>query len=70
LIEVLGFELSRAVMILEQAGYEVTTGEVRSRKGLMGNERRVVRQQAMPSNADGQPRIRLTYAVFCTQVAE
>ncbi len=66
----LGFELARAVTLLEQTGYEVETQEVRSRKGLAGNERRVVRQRIMPSSADGQPRICLTYAVFCTQVAE
>lgn len=66
----LGFELSHAVTMLEQAGYEVVTEEVRSRKGLKGNERRVVRQKAMPSTVNGQPRICLTYAVFCTKVAE
>lgn len=70
MIEVLGFELSHAVKTLERAGYDVTTVEVRSRKGLTGNERRVVRQQTLPSKADRQPCICLTYAVFCTQVAE
>ena len=68
--DVLGLELSHAVDVLERAGYEVQTQEVRSRKGVPGNERRVVRARALPEDSGGRPRICLTYAVFCTQVAQ
>ena len=67
---VLGFELSHAIAIMELAGFEVLTREVKSRKGVQGNERRVVREQKLPCSSDGKPQICLTYAVFCTQVNE
>lgn len=68
-MSVLGLELSRAVRRLTEEGYEVETLEVRSRKGVLGNERRVIREQALPA-AGGRPRVCLTYAVFSTAVEE
>lgn len=62
-ISVLGFELEHARTLLEAAGYTVTVQEVRSRKGLEGNERRVVRQRFL-----GEERVDLTYAVFKTVI--
>lgn len=69
-MNVLGLELSRAQALLEKAGYAAETCEVASRKGVAGNERRVVREQALPVAPGGQPRVRLTCAVFCTAVQD
>lgn len=57
---VLGYELSRAENLLRAEGFHVISVEVRSRKGLCGNEARVVRQRL-----EGETVI-LTYAVFKT----
>ncbi|MEL7607942.1 MAG: hypothetical protein AAGU74_00370 [Bacillota bacterium] len=64
MIDVLGFELSRAAQMLRASGYEVCCLEVKSRKGVAGNEARVIRQRPL---SDG--RIELAYSVFKTDVA-
>ena len=61
MISVLGYELSRATELLESQGYAVRCVETRSRKGVDGSERRVVRQ----CMADGQAE--LVFAVFKTE---
>ena len=66
MIHVLGFELDRAIACLQAAGYQVTLGVVSCRKGVDGNERRVVRQMELPAGEDGVPRVELTWATFCT----
>ncbi len=68
MISVLGYELSRAMDLLQQAGCTVEAVEVSSRKGQPGNERRVIREQTLVSPAGDPPRICLTYAVFSTVV--
>lgn len=70
MINVLGLALSQAVSLLEAEGYAVETVEVSSKKGVQGNERRVVRQQALPVLSGGPKRICLTYAVFLTDVGQ
>ncbi|MDL2258526.1 hypothetical protein LJC42_05170 [Eubacteriales bacterium OttesenSCG-928-K08] len=67
-INVLGFELEAAVLLLTAKGFEVKTQEVRSRKGLIGNERRVVRQRRLPEELGRPKSILLTYAEFQTSV--
>lgn len=64
MISVLGWELGTAVQRLTADGYELLLEVVKSRKGLAGNEKRVVRQQAL---AELPNTLRLTYAVFQTQ---
>ena len=61
MISVLGYELSRATELLESEGYQVYCVETRSRKGVDGSEKRVVRQRI----ADGQAE--LVWAVFKTE---
>lgn len=61
MISVLGYELSRAVELLEAQGYRVSCVETRSRKGVDGSETRVIRQRI----ADGQAE--LVWAVFKTR---
>jgi hypothetical protein len=58
-----GLELSLAVAALESEGMAVKTVEVSSRKGVNGNERRVVRARQTGENS-----AELTYAVFKTSV--
>lgn len=64
MIDVLGFELCRAVDAINAAGYEVCRMQVSSRKGVVGNEARVIRQRQL---TDGL--IELAYSVFKTDVA-
>lgn len=47
--------------MLREAGYAVISVETRSRKGVDGNEARVVRQKSLKSGE-----IELVYAVFKT----
>lgn len=61
MISVLGYELSRATELLEAEGYTVHCIETRSRKGVDGSEKRVVRQRI----ADGQAE--LVWSVFKTE---
>lgn len=60
MISVLGYELSRAIKLLEEAGYQVACTETRSRKGVSGSEKRVVRQRIADRQAE------LVWAVFKT----
>ena len=61
MISVLGYELSRAVELLEAQGYTVSCVETRSRKGVDGSEKRVVRQRIREGPAE------LVFAVFKTE---
>ncbi len=61
MISVLGYELSRATGLLEAQGYAVRCVETRSRKGVDGSERRVVRQRMNDGQAE------LVWAVFKTE---
>ncbi len=67
---VLGLELSAAVAILESEGYAVTVMEVSSKKGVSGNERRVIRERTLDVEPGLPKRICLTYAVFQTDVIQ
>ena len=59
--DVLGFELNRARLLVEQEGAKVCCVEVSSRKGVKGNEARVVRQRILE---DGT--VELNYSIFKT----
>ncbi|MCE5235932.1 MAG: hypothetical protein ABFC62_07375 [Clostridiaceae bacterium] len=61
MISVLGLPLAEAEHMLREAGYAVISVETRSRKGVDGNEARVVRQKSLKSGE-----IELVYAVFKT----
>ena len=61
MISVLGYELSQATELLEAQGYAVRCVETRSRKGVDGSERRVVRQRMNDGQAE------LVWAVFKTE---
>lgn len=61
--DVLGFELHNAVDVLTRAGYTVTCAQFSSKKGVDGNEARVVRVCET-----GEQMLELTYAVFKTDV--
>ena len=61
MISVLGYELSRATELLESQGYAVRCVETRSRKGVDGSERRVIRQRMNDGQAE------LVWAVFKTE---
>jgi predicted secreted protein len=63
LTDVLGFELHNAMDILAREGYAVTCAQVSSKKGVSGNEARVVRVRRT-----GDDSVELTYAVFKTDV--
>lgn len=60
---VLGFELHEATDKLAREGYAVTCTQVSSKKGVAGNEARVVRVRRT-----GERSVELTYAVFRTDV--
>jgi len=63
LTDVLGWELSRAVAALEAEGFAVSTVGVSSRKGVKGNESRVIRQRRK-----GDAEAELTFSVFKTDL--
>lgn len=58
-----GLELSAAINALEADGIQVTTLEVSSRKGVDGDERRVV-----SAKQTGENSAELTFAVFKTRI--
>ncbi len=60
---VLGYELHHAKDMLAREGYSVSCAEVSSRKGVRGNEARVIRVRRTGENS-----VELTYAVFKTDV--
>lgn len=62
-MNVLGLPLYEALGLLEAGGYSVTVKEVRSKKGLDGDECRVVRV-----TDDGNRNVCVTYAIFQTNV--
>ena len=64
MISVLGLPLEEAERLLREAGYTVKRVETRSRKGVNGNEARVVRQRSLDSGE-----IELVYSVFKTDHA-
>lgn len=57
----LGLELGEAERLLKERGYEVERVETRSRKGVEGNEARVVRERVKEG-----VKVELLYAVFKT----
>lgn len=61
MISVLGLSLEEAARLLQEAGFAVKLTETRSRKGLAGNEARVVRQRILNSGE-----VELVYSVFKT----
>lgn len=61
--DVLGLELGAAMARLRDAGFVVTASEVRSRGGVAGSERRVIRQRCAEDGA-----IALCYSVFKTDI--
>jgi len=63
LTDVLGLELNRAAELLAREGYEVAAAQVSSKKGVAGNDARVVRVRRT-----GEFKVELTYAVFKTDV--
>jgi len=71
LISVLGYELERAKALLQAQGVQVCAEEeVRSRKGLEGDQKRVIRQTELPAAPDGHKRVSLNYSVFCTTLEQ
>lgn len=60
---VLGMELSKAKAYLADRGYRVTEKEVRSKKGVPGNQARVIRVRETAADS-----VELCYAVFKTNV--
>lgn len=50
-MNILGYPLDRAAAILERAGYRVETVEARSRKGVEGDSKRVVRCLPLPGRS-------------------
>ena len=64
---VLGWPLNRAKAYLQEAGYAVVLEEVRSRKGIEGGEKRVVRQREQEEA--GERSVLLTWAAFQTDVS-
>lgn len=60
----LGYELSAAAAYWRQRGYAVSVKEIRSRKGLSGNERRVIREQFAREGKS----VCLSYAEFQTEI--
>lgn len=58
-----GLELTAAISALEAEGIHADTVEVSSRKGVDGNERRVVR-----AIQTGENSAELTFAVFKTRI--
>lgn len=67
--DTVGLELSEALRRLEAEGIECVTVEVSSRKGVRGNEARVIRQRAIKSNETGSiVKAELCFSVFKTDV--
>lgn len=60
---VLGWELSRACAALEAEGFTVRCVSVSSRKGVKGNESRVIRQRQIGTDA-----VELVCSVFKTDL--
>jgi len=64
LTSVLGYELETAIECLQSEGYRVKTLEVSSKKGVIGDQKRVIRQL----NAEGEDgTIVLAFSVFRTE---
>ncbi len=61
MISVVGLELEEAARLLKEAGYPFKLTQTRSRKGVDGNEARVVRQRLLSSGE-----VELIYSVFKT----
>lgn len=59
---VLGYPLDAAIRLLKAEGYDVRTDEVHCRKGVQGDDLRVLRQISQDART-----VCLTYAGFLTQ---
>ena len=66
-MNILGYPLDRAAAILERAGYRVETVEARSRKGVEGDSKRVVRCLPLPGRSI--PTVQLVFCEFKTNAA-
>lgn len=64
MISVVGLVLEEAERMLGEAGFTVRRKQTRSRKGVDGNEARVVRERFLPGGE-----VELVYAVFKTDHA-
>lgn len=63
MIFVLGYPLEQAQAMLHEQGYQTTSVQVSSRKGLQGDQKRVIRQTLI--SHDGQtPCVELAYSEF------
>ena len=65
-MNILDYPLDRAAAILERAGYRVETVEARSRKGVEGDSKRVVRCLPLPGRSI--PTVQLVFCEFKTNV--
>ncbi len=63
IFSVLGMELQLACARLEDEGYRVQTQELRSRKGLAGNEARVIRVRMLADDC-----VELCWSLFKTDL--
>lgn len=63
MISVLGREVEDAASRLKLLGKTVRMVPVKSRKGVLGNEKRVIRQREMDDHT-----VELVYAVFKTEI--
>ena len=63
--EVLGLELSNALDLLKSEGYSVRCVGYASRKGVKGNEKRVIRQKIVD---DDLKTVEVVYSIFKTDV--
>ncbi len=63
--DVLGFPLDEALCLLTNEGYTLETLESRSRRGVEGTDKRVIRQITL-----GNGHVQLVYAVFMTELKQ
>ncbi len=64
--KILGFELNTARKILIDAGYTVEEKELSSKKGMPGNEKRVIRVRF--SEGEAEKRAQILYSQFQTEI--
>ncbi len=68
MIDVLGYELSHATALLEEKGFSVVCSQVSSKRGMRGNEKRVIRQKL---TKEGEcEKVLLSYAEFQTECTD
>lgn len=63
----LGMELEDAILRLKEAGYTISLTEIRSKKGMEGNSKKVIRANYF---LDGkEKRANIAYSVFKTDIS-